>query len=125
MPIFSKDKTGYNLSIIIAQIVLLVKLNDFDKVMDKFDSLKSYAQRYINKKRNPRSFYFVKMLLLMVKYDFDYEKTKRIAEKFFIKINQSKIGNQGLLEYLEVIPYDILWQDLMEKLKSTANEKTK
>lgn len=117
VPIFSKDKRGYNLSIIIGQIVLLIKMGDFDKVMDKFHSLKSYAHRYINKKKNPRSFYFVKMILLMVKYEFDYEKTKTIGNKFFVKMNQSKLGNQGELETLEVIPYDILWEDLLEKLK--------
>ncbi len=116
VPIFSKDKRGYNLSIIIAQITLLIKMGDFDKVMDKFDSLKSYAGRYVNKTRNPRSFYFVKMLLLMVKYDFDPQKTKSIANKFFIKLKQSKLGDQGELETLEVIPYDILWDDLMIKL---------
>lgn len=122
VPIFSKDKRGYNLSIIIAQIALLIKLSDFNMVMDKFNSLKTYAQRYISKKRNPRSFYFVKMLLLIVKYDFDSLKAARIGDKFFAKMTQSKIGNQRELETLEVIPYDILWQDLIEKLKST-NEK--
>jgi hypothetical protein len=116
VPIFSKDKRGYNLSIIIAQISLLIKMGDFDKVMDKFASLKSYLMRYISKSRNPRSFYFVKMLLLLVKYDFDPVKAKSIANKFFIKLKQSKLGNQGELETLEVIPYDILWVDLLEKL---------
>jgi|SRR6185436_512430 len=116
VPIFSKDKRGYNLSIIIAQIALLIKMGDFDKVMDKFNPLKSYSGRYVSKSRNPRSFYFVKMLLQMVKYDFDPEKTKSIANKFFIKLKQAKLGNQGELETLEVIPYDILWEDMLTKL---------
>jgi hypothetical protein len=116
VPIFSKDKRGYNLSIIIAQISLLIKMGDFDKVMDKFHPLKSYSGRYVSKSRNPRSFYFVKMLLLMVKYDFVPVKTKSITNKFFVKLKQAKLGNQGELETLEVIPYDILWEDLMIKL---------
>ncbi|MEO5571423.1 MAG: hypothetical protein ABIT08_05100 [Bacteroidia bacterium] len=122
VPIFSKDKRGYNLSIIIAQISLLLKMGDFDKVMDKFASLKSYLMRYVSKSRNPRSFYFVKMLLLLVKYDFDPEKTKSIANKFYIKLRQSDIGDQGELETLEVIPYDILWIDLMENLVDYFNK---
>lgn len=122
VPIFSKDKRGYNLSIIIAQIALLIKMGDFDKVMDKFNPLKSYSGRYVSKSRNPRSFYFVKMLLLMVNYDFEPEKTKSIANKFLIKLKQSKLGNQGELETLEVIPYDILWDDLMIKLVDYYNK---
>ncbi|MFI5218093.1 MAG: hypothetical protein ACHQNT_01305 [Bacteroidia bacterium] len=117
VPIFSKDKRGYNLSIIIAQIALLIKMGDFDKVMDKFDSLKSYAGRHVNRIRNPRSFYFVKMLLTLVRYDFDPEKTGEISHKFYEKLKASKIKSQGEIETLEVIPYDILWANLLDKLK--------
>ena len=122
VPIFSKDKRGYNLSIIIAQIALLIKMGDLDKVMDIINPLKSYSWRYVSKSRNPRSFYFVKMLLLILKYDFDPVKTKSIANKFFIKLKQSKLGSQDELETLEVIPYDILWDDLMTKLVDYFNK---
>ncbi|MEP7168999.1 MAG: hypothetical protein ABI855_06465 [Bacteroidota bacterium] len=116
VPIYSKDKKGYNLSIIIAQISLLIKMGELDRAMDIINPLKIYSWRYVSKNKNPRSFYFVKMLSLLLKYDFNPEKTKGIANKFFIKIKQSKLGNQGELETLEVIPYDILWEDMMSKL---------
>ncbi len=122
VPIFSKDKRGYNLSIIIAQIALLIKMGDYDKVMDKFNSLKAYASRFVNINRNPRSFYFVKMLMTMLKYDFDPGKTESIAKKFFGKLQKTTMGNQSEIETLEVIPYDILWTDILVKLKSVQEE---
>ncbi len=122
VPVFSRDKIGYNFSIIVAQLILLVKEGDFDRVMDRYESLKSYARRYIKKDRSPRSYYFVKMLLAMIKYDFDPVKTEAIAAKHFEKLRQSRIGNQGELETLEVIPYDVLWPDLLKKLRAHSGK---
>lgn len=123
VPVFSKDKTGFNLSIIVAQILLLVKLGDFDKVMDKYESLKSYSQRNVKADQNPRSFYFIKMLLTMIRNDFDFEKTENAASKYFDKLVESTIGKHGKLETLEVIPYDVLWPSLLEHLKLFGKEK--
>ncbi|MBL0341456.1 MAG: hypothetical protein IPP71_11235 [Bacteroidetes bacterium] len=122
VPIFSKDKAGYNLSIIISQIILLINLKDFSKILDKAEPLKQYASRYIKKEKNPRSYYFIKMLLVMVNYDFDSKKTAQIANKFFIKLKESHLGLQSELETLEVIPYDVLWPEIISKLE--ASEKS-
>ena len=116
VPLFSKDKAGYNLSIIVAQIIILVNMGDYLKIVDRAESLKLYASRYIKKERNPRSYYFIKMLLVMVAYDFEPKKTAQIANKFFVKLKESHLGKQSDLETLEVIPYDILWPDILAKL---------
>jgi len=123
VPMFSKDKAGYNLSIIIAQIILLLKTGDYNRILDRYEALKVYAGRYIRKERNPRSYYFIKMLLVMVKYDFDAKKTEQIANKFFMKLKQASPETQSELETLEVIPYDLLWPEIirqLEKNKSAA-----
>lgn len=116
VPLFSKDKAGYNLSIIVAQIIMLVNMGDYLKIVDRAESLKLYASRYIKKERNPRSYYFIKMLLVMIAYDFDPKKTEQIANKFFVKLKESHLGKQSELETLEVIPYDVLWPDILAKL---------
>ncbi|HMT28263.1 MAG TPA: hypothetical protein PKD91_03180 [Bacteroidia bacterium] len=119
VPIFSKDKAGYNLSIIIAQIIMLVNMGDYSKILDRAESLKLYASRYIKKEKNPRSYYFIKMLLVMVNYDFDAKKTAQIANKFFIKLKEAHLGKQSDLENLEVIPYDVLWPEIISKLEKS------
>jgi len=118
VPILSKDKTGFNLSIIIAQICLLVKRGDFDKIMDKFDSLKSYAQRYISVTANPRNHYFIKLLLILIKKDFDTEKCAALAEKYLALLSQSSVSGQQALDTMEIIPYDVLWNDLLKRIKT-------
>ncbi|MBL7916011.1 MAG: hypothetical protein JNL49_13330 [Bacteroidia bacterium] len=117
VPLFTKDKAGYNLSIIVAQTIILINLGDYEKLLDKAESLKLYASRYIRKDKNPRSYYFIKMLLVMIQYDFDPKKTAQISLKFFAKLKESHLGEQSELETLEVIPYDLLWPEILEKLE--------
>jgi hypothetical protein len=121
VPLFSKDKAGYNLSIIVAQILLLINMGQYEKILDKAEPLKLYASRYIRKEKNPRSYYFIKMLLVMIQYDFEPKKTAQIANKFFVKLKESHLGEQSEVETLEVIPYDLLWPEILQKLE--ANKK--
>lgn len=121
VPLYSKDKAGYNLSIIVAQILLLIKMAQYEKILDKAEALKLYASRYIRKEKNPRSYYFIKMLLVMIQYDFEPKKTAQIANKFFVKLKESHLGEQSEVETLEVIPYDLLWPEILQKLE--ANKK--
>lgn len=115
--IFSKDKAGYNFSIIIAQILLSLKIGDREQIVNKAEALKLYTSRYIRKEKNPRSYYFMKMILVMIKYDFDPVKTEQIAQKFFVKLQKSTLGEQNELETLEVIPYDLLWPQVLELIR--------
>ncbi|MFZ9942988.1 MAG: hypothetical protein ACO3O0_05215, partial [Bacteroidia bacterium] len=114
VPVFSKDKSGYNMSIIIAQILLSVKMQDWSRVIDRAEPLKTYLSRYVKKDRNPRSYYFLKLLEVMVRYEFHPEKTEQIGEKFFQKLQQS---GASVPESSEIIPYEWLWKDLLAQLK--------
>ncbi|MFM7823611.1 MAG: hypothetical protein ACKPB3_07540, partial [Bacteroidota bacterium] len=120
VPVFSKDKAGYNLSIIIAQVLLARKTNELHRVVDREESLKIYLSRYIKKEKHLRSYYFLKMIQVMVRYDFDPMKTSQIADKFFMKMKQS---GQASPETSEIIPYEWLWTDLMARLREIKSDK--
>ncbi|MFM7766293.1 MAG: hypothetical protein ACKO9S_00370, partial [Bacteroidota bacterium] len=120
VPVFSKDKAGYNLSIIIAQVLLAIKTNELHRVVDREESLKVYLSRYIKKEKHLRSYYFLKMIQVMVRYDFDPMKTSQIADKFFMKMKQS---GQASPETSEIIPYEWLWTDLMARLREIKSDK--
>ncbi|MFM7079477.1 MAG: hypothetical protein ACKOYC_06765, partial [Bacteroidota bacterium] len=116
VPVFSKDKSGYNLTIILAQIILSVKTNEFHRVIDRAESLKVYLSRHVKKDNHARSYYFLKMLQVMIRYEFDAMKTAQIADKFLAKMKQSGIASP---ESSEVIPYEWLWTDLMLRLRES------
>lgn len=118
VPIYARDKAGYNISILIAQISLHIKNGEFDKAMDKVSSLKSYEQRHIKKNVNPRTYYFIRMLKTLVRYDFEPEKSEEIASKFLDKLKHSHVGDKGRIETLEVVPYDLLWNEIINKIRA-------
>jgi hypothetical protein len=123
VPIYSRDKAGYNVSILIAQILLLLKEADYDKILSRAESLKVYISRHVKRENSPRTYYFLKMLLVMIKYEFDPEKTEKIAQKFFDRM-QERGGNREI-EEMEVIPYDILWPQVLQMLKDQEHEHIK
>ncbi len=85
VPVFTKDKSGYNLTIIIAQVLLAVKTKGLHRVVDREESLKTYLSRYVKKDKHARSYYFVKMLQVMIRYEFDPFKTSQIWKSFSAK----------------------------------------
>lgn len=119
VPVFTKDKSGYNLSIILAQIMLAVKTNEFHRVIDRAESLKVYLSRHVKKEKHTRSYYFLKMLQVMIRYEFDPVKTSQIADKFLAKMKQSGPASP---ESSEVIPYEWLWADLMLRLREHQSQ---
>ena len=120
VPIYNRDKKGYNVSILIAQYMLLLKMNDYDRLLLKQDSFRNYFSRYVKKKTNYRSYYFSKMLLAVLRYNFHAGKTEQITRKFLSRLRSHSGRYQGDLESLEVIPYEQLWSEVMEKLKQHA-----
>lgn len=115
VPLHSTDKSGFNLAIIIAQIILFVDEGQTDRVISQNDALKIYAKRYIRMKANFRTYYFMKMLLTMIKYNFDIEKTKQISEKYYEKMISKSSGEKYPLEEFEIIPYETLWEILLKR----------
>jgi hypothetical protein len=115
--VYSKDKRGLNVSIMIAQIILLLDEGNFDMLINKADSFKIYFRRYVTRHINYRTFYMVKMLEVMFRYNFDYKKVKDISDKFYIRLSDKKGHYKGNIESLEIIPYEELWKQILERLK--------
>lgn len=114
---FSKDKSGYNVSIQIAQILYRLENGDYQIISNKYNALYKYSRRYLNKPYSLRSYYFIKMLLIMIRSEFNYYKTIEKTKSCFTKLKSIKIKYQGNIESLEVIPYEVLWEMVLEKLK--------
>jgi hypothetical protein len=95
-------------------------LNKFDEIIERSDALKVYCNRYIRLNDSHRTYYFMKMLQVMIKYSFDPVKTEQIARKFYEQLINRKAGKS--LEEMEVIPFDILWTHILQKLKEQARD---
>ncbi|PSR02423.1 MAG: hypothetical protein BRD50_07305 [Bacteroidetes bacterium SW_11_45_7] len=109
VPLYDKDKRGYNVTILIAHILLSLVQQDYDTIIDRAEALKMYTHRYLRNDRHYRSNCFIKMLLIMVKEDFNYYRTKKLGRKYYQKLYKRNKDYQGQVDALEVIPYESLW----------------
>jgi len=118
VPIYSKDKRGLNISILILQVLFLLDRQDYDGIISRAEALKVYCSRYLKQDEHFRSNCFLKMLLIMEKKDFDRVQTQKIAAKYFNKLKSNQLQyRSGNLSTLEIIPYETLWDSILAKLK--------
>lgn len=115
----SQDKAGYNLALLIAEIVHLLQTDQISKFEIKEDSFAMYVHRHIKKKKFPRSYYFCKMLLTLYKHSLNRKKIIEAASKFERYLQEYKE-----LEHFEVIPYENLWKIILNKLEEKDYEDT-
>jgi len=112
----NKDKVGFNLALLILQIIYFLGQKKIDRVLDHLESLNSYNYRYLRKDESARSQYFVKMLLTLSDGNFHQVAVKRKSKKWVDLLDKEKtsISSEGLRS--EFIPYDVLWEIILRSL---------
>lgn len=119
-PIFSKDKRGINVSILLMHIAFLLQRKDYNTIIDRVDSLNQYVYRYLRKDDSFRSNCMIKMVIQMSKADFNPIRTERYTRELVEQLNEVKLAGSGENIETEIIPYDVLWNIMMESIRPNA-----
>jgi hypothetical protein len=111
VPIYKRDKAGYNASLLILQQLILASKGDLVGMILKSEGLKQYISRNLRGRRETRLYAFMKTLLLLQKYDFDVEKVQKRAKKY---INQFKHFTGEKVDEKQTLPYSMMWEWISE-----------
>jgi len=116
IPVYSRDKRGMNIPVLIVQILFGILKCDYSSTMDRIEAIKKYCSRYLKNDDTFRSNCFIHMLLQIPEAAFHRTAVKRkvtLLEKQLAKTAQqtSFYNNE-----LEIIPYEHLWEILLETL---------
>lgn len=117
VPTYKKDKRGFNVSILILQIIVLLEQNSFDLIISRMDALRTYRQRYLGTSVNKQSALFFKMLMVMEKSFFTYEETKIKTQKYYDKMIEIGSNADETQEGLQILPFEWLWNRILDMLK--------
>lgn len=117
VPNFTKDKRGYNVAILVIQILYMLEKGDYAGIINRSEALNVYCSRYLRKDESYRSSCFLKMLLTMEKEDFRYERTKQMALKYYRKMTEGDPTGINKVYEWEIIPYETLWEKVLNRLK--------
>lgn len=116
VPKHSKDKKGSNITILILQVLFLLEYKKYNELIDRSESLKIYSQRYLKGEGTYRSNCFIKMLLCLPNGDFESSKVQEKAKKYLNRLHSNPIQKAKQSAELEVIPYETLWEFVLESL---------
>jgi hypothetical protein len=123
VPLFSKDKRGYNVAILILQILVLLENNEFGEIINRMDALRTYRTRYLRAGSNKQSALFFRMLQVMETNSFSYEKTKQKSQRYFEKMKSIAADSSEIQDGLQVLPFDWMWMKILEMLKQKEEQK--
>jgi hypothetical protein len=123
VPLYTKDKRGYNVAILILQILLLLENNEFGEIIGRMDALRTYRTRYLRAGSNKQSALFFRMLQIMETNNFSYEMTKQKSARYFEKMKSTAAEYSEIQDGLQVLPFDWLWNKILEMLRQKEEQK--
>jgi hypothetical protein len=115
-PEYSKDKVGFNLQILILQVLILIRDGRVEQLHGHIENLRYYEIRQISKSDSRRAQYFLRLISLLSRFELDYEKCKNNESRYFNLLKKFPEKDQPYTE-IEIVPYEILWKTIMALLK--------
>lgn len=125
VPIFSKDKTGINISIIVAQFLLLFTEEKYHEAIDKIDYIKQYSKANLRKGQTFRAHCFLKMIVKMIECNYHKAATIRKTKTLYGKLKNQPSDLLRQTSYVEIVPYEVLWDILLGSIDNNFRGKVK
>ncbi|MBK9337941.1 MAG: hypothetical protein IPM98_15910 [Lewinellaceae bacterium] len=116
IPVFSKDRRGMNIPVLIVQLLYDIVDKRYDAALDRVEAVEQYTTRYLKKDEHFRSNCFLKMLVQIPEAAFHREGAARKAERFLAQLRQVPIEIANQAHEIEIIPYEDLWDMILDSL---------
>lgn len=116
VPIYSKDKRGLNIPILVAQILFMIINKNYDDSIERFEAIKKYCSRYMRQDDNLRSNCFINMLLQIPLSSFHKAGIERRAKKYYDKLKRTPLDVAAQAHEIEIMPYEDLWEIVISYL---------
>lgn len=116
IPIYSKDKQGMNIAILIVQILFYLQKGKYDLSIDRIETIEKYCSRYLMTPETIRSYYFIKLLLVIPQVGFHRTAVERHTKKYLDKLRGASSEFSQQFHKIEIIPYELLWETALDML---------
>jgi hypothetical protein len=106
VPVFSADKRGKNIPVLMVQILFAAVRQQKDGLIDRVEALSKYTSRYLKADDQLRSNCFMHILIEWVNAGFHPAATERKTAKYRDKLAATPIEIANQPFELEIIPYE-------------------
>jgi len=121
--LFSKDKRGTNISILVVELMHFLIRKEYNKLNNRLDALNQYTYRYLRNDHTLRSNCFIKMLLKLPEAEYHPLRTERYVKKYEKKLRENPFEVSLKSIDVEIIPYEQLWEIIIEILGDNIKNK--
>lgn len=118
-PIFSKDKSGINIAIIVIKMLLLLQERRYSQILNEVEAIEQYCYRHLRGDDVKRSYCFIKMLLYIPSTGFDPVLSAAKAERYLEKLRVTAVQITNQTHEIEIVPFEMLWELALKSLAST------
>lgn len=122
VPVYSHDKRGLNVAVLIIHVLLLLEENDFDSIISRMDALRTYRTRYLRSRAAKQSSLFFKMLQIMEDSSFSYKETEKRTRKYYEQLLTIATDTAEIQEGIMILRFETLWKMILELLEKKEKE---
>ncbi|MBK8556426.1 MAG: hypothetical protein IPL65_11950 [Lewinellaceae bacterium] len=106
LPVYSRDKNGMNLAILIAHVLLQLIEGREEEIWERILALEKYRSRHLRKEKDARRVViFIRVLSLLPKSNFEQTRFLEKAAPLMAQLQASPLQFSTQAHELEVIPY--------------------
>jgi hypothetical protein len=117
-PTYRKDKRGFNVAMLILNVLVALEENDKDLLLRQEEALSSYRFKYLNEKHCRQSFILFKLIRLVTKNDFDLTRIKKKTSLFEKDLGTHKLEAGEIFECIQILPPLWVWNRIKAILGS-------
>lgn len=116
VPIYARDKAGFNIALLILHVYYLLATKQREEITMRIEAMPRYLNRHLRGRRSGATAGFLKTLILLERCSFDLDEFIPMGEKY---LNQFLMPKEPVeLEDCQALPYPLLWkyfEELLEK----------
>lgn len=115
--IYAKDKAGMNIAILVFQLIYYISQKKTDQLVDRMEAMEKYAYRYLKQENTLRSYYFIKMLLLLAKASLERKSDHwDKIDAYLEKLSAIKPEDNLQMYQIEIMPYEHIWSIVVRQM---------
>jgi hypothetical protein len=115
VPIYTRDKAGFNIALLILHVYVLLATNRREEITMRTDVMPRYLQRHLKNRQTSPTAGFLKTLIHLERCSFDLKlflpKGQKYLDLFLLPEGQTE------LEECQALPYPFMWQLFVELLE--------
>lgn len=123
VPEYTRDKRGYNVAILIFQLLHYLQQRMLEPVLSRLERLRKYQQRHLRDQAATRSRTFLRLLLLLPEANFDPDEldVEPRGQKLLTQLRSAPLVGEAEAQ-IEIIPYEDLWEFTLSTLRKGTPE---